>query len=114
MKYDKRKEMVIFDESELNILILAVVELGGPFHSQFAERLNRLHSIDYKRILKNLYKKEGIALEDLSLLIDITSLLLEETPSSDFGTYYEDVKEKDVKALYEKLERLYKEIARDQ
>lgn len=109
MRFDNIQKKLILDKSELNIATLSIVELGGPFNSQFAKHLNNFHSSEYHRILDKLYKEKLIALEDLSLLIDVVYLFLEETLDSDFGSYYEDVQKKDVQIFLNDIRSVYEQ-----
>ena len=106
MRFDEKKKIITLSKPELNIATLSLVELGGPFHSQFADHMNKFHVGQYKRILDDLYKTCSLSLDDASLLVDVVFLLLKETPGEDFGTYYDDVKEDNVKKLCEDLKKV--------
>ncbi len=112
MRIDEAQKKVVFEKSELNIATLSIVELGGPFHSQLAKHLNKFHTAEYKIILDKLYEEKLITVKDLPLLIDTVYLLLEETPESDFGSYYEDVKKKDVQKFLGDIQSVYEKYSK--
>lgn len=112
MRFDEVQKKLVFEKSELNIATLSIVELGGPFHSQLAKHLNEFHAPEYKTILSRLYEEKIIILKDLPLLIDTVHLLLEETPESDFGSYYEDVEKKDVQKFLSDVQSVYEKYGK--
>lgn len=99
MNYDETKKSIILVETEINIVDLAILELGGPFHSSFAKHLQTYHFDQYDKIREELNLNSAINIDNLHFVIDIIQVFLMETLDSDWGTTYVDVSKKEVEDL---------------
>ena len=107
MKYNETNKSIIFEKPEVNIIGLAIIELGGPFHSPFSKHLQVHHYADYDEIKKELDSNSEVDLNHLHLLIDIIQVLLVETLDSDWGTLYEEISKEEVEKLLLGLIEIY-------
>ena len=107
MDFNEIEKSVIFEKSNINIMNLAIIELGGPLHSSFAKHLQAYHYANYDEIKKKLDSSSAIDINNLHFVIDILQVFLAETLDSDWGTLYKDVIKKDVEDLLASLIEIY-------